>query len=76
MCKLKGACCCRNCVPALRDEGRRVGVCMARGGDICVRAEDTAASVFRRAQPRFAIASNSLDYSVELTKSLLGSSLN
>jgi len=30
MCKLKRVCCCRNCVPALRDEGR-VSVCMARG---------------------------------------------
>lgn len=46
------------------------------GGDIGVRAGDAAAMVFRRAQTRFAIASNSLDYSIALTKSLLGSSLN
>jgi hypothetical protein len=75
MCKLKRVCCCLNCVPALRDRGR-VGVCMARGGNIGVRVGDAEALVFLRAQPRFAIASNSLDYSIALTKSLLGSSLN
>lgn len=41
-----------------------------------MRVGDTAALVFRRAQPRFAIASNSLDYSIALTKSLPESSLN
>ena len=48
----------------------------AGGGDIGVKAGDTAALVFRGAQPRFAFASSSLDYSIALTKSLLGSSLN
>ena len=71
-----------------RAERRRKGGTSAWPGvgDIGVKAGDAAALVFRRAQPRLAsprlasprlaIASSSLDCSIALTKSLLGSSRN
>jgi hypothetical protein len=53
VCKLKRVCCCRNCVLALDEilEGAGVGVCMARGWGIGVRAGDCGATMVFRGGP-------------------------